>query len=242
VADAVHLLAAAAWTGALAHLVLVLLAAPALRSVDAVPVRRYAELALPTVLVVLATGVLTALAEFRSLSAVLDTGYGRTLLVKSGLVAGALCFALASRLFALPRNPGVDVPLLRRLTVPELGLVAAVLAAAGLLVNLAPPRNTPAEIIDLRSLAPIDWDTILTSVQKTGRLVVVDVAHRTCSAASEIAATVVEKAFWNLKAQIERVTTPDTHIPFSPPLVKQLFPNKDDIVAAARRTLSARQP
>jgi copper transport protein len=151
VADAVHLLAAAAWTGALAHLVLVLLAAPALRSVDAVPVRRYAELALPTVLVVLATGVLTALAEFRSLSAVLDTGYGRTLLVKSGLVAGALCFALASRLFALPRNPGVDVPLLRRLTVPELALVAAVLAAAGLLVNLAPPRNTSAAAT---SLAP----------------------------------------------------------------------------------------
>ena len=124
VADAVHLLAAAAWTGALAHLVLVLLAVPALRSADAVPVRRYAELALPTVLVVLATGVLTALAEFKSLSAVLETGYGQTLLVKSGLVAGALCFALASRLFALHRNPGIDVPLLRRLTLPELGLVS----------------------------------------------------------------------------------------------------------------------
>ena len=111
--------------------------------------RRYAELALPTVLVVLATGVLTALAEFRSLSAVLDTGYGRTLLVKSGLVAGALCLALASRLFALRRNPGVDVSLLRRLTLLELALVAAVLAAAGLLVNLAPPRSSAAT-----SLAP----------------------------------------------------------------------------------------
>ena len=148
-ADAVHLLAAAAWTGALAHLVLVLAAVPALRSAEAVPVRRYAELALPTVLVVLATGVLTALAEFRSLSAVLDTGYGRTLLVKSGLVAGALCLALASRLFALRRNPGVDVSLLRRLTLLELALVAAVLAAAGLLVNLAPPRSSAAT-----SLAP----------------------------------------------------------------------------------------
>jgi len=151
VADAVHLLAAAAWTGALAHLVLVLLAVPALRSADAVPVRRYAELALPTVLVVLATGVLTALSEFRSLSAVLDTGYGRTLLVKSGLVAGALCLALASRLFALRRNPGVDVPLLRRLTPVELAVVAVVLAAAGLLVNLAPPRSSSASAT---SLAP----------------------------------------------------------------------------------------
>ncbi|HET6684257.1 MAG TPA: copper resistance protein CopC [Gaiella sp.] len=143
-ADAVHVLAAAAWTGALAHLVLVLAAAPTMRSASAVPVRRYAELALPTVLVVLGTGVLTALAEFDSLSSLVDTGYGRTLLVKSALVVGALCFALASRLFALRSNPGVNVPLLRRLTAPELALVVAVLAAAGLLVNLAPPRSSVA--------------------------------------------------------------------------------------------------
>lgn len=168
VADAIHLLAAAAWTGALAHLVLVLLAVPALRSVDAVPVRRYAELALPTVLVVLATGVLTALSELRSVSAVFDTGYGRTLLVKSGLVAGALCLALTSRLFALRRNPGIDVPLLRRLTPFELGLVAVVLAAAGLLVNLAPPRGTSAAATSLAPApapvrsAPLDLKTIPT--------------------------------------------------------------------------------
>jgi copper transport protein len=143
-ADAVHVLAAAAWTGALAHLILVLAAAPTMRSASAVPVRRYAELALPTVLVVLGTGVLTALAEFDSLSSLVDTGYGRALLVKSALVVGALCFALSSRLFALRSNPGVNVPLLRRLTAPELALVVAVLAAAGLLVNLAPPRSSVA--------------------------------------------------------------------------------------------------
>jgi copper transport protein len=141
-ADAVHLLAAAAWTGALAHLVLVLAAAAALGSAAAVPVRRYAELALPTALVVLGTGVLTALAEFRDLSSVLDTGYGRTLLVKSALVLLALGLALASRLFALRADPDVDVPLLRRLALPELGVLAAVLAAAGLLANLAPPRSS----------------------------------------------------------------------------------------------------
>jgi copper transport protein len=143
-ADSVHVLAAAAWTGALAHLVLVLAAAPAVRSASAVPVRRYAELALPTVLVVLGTGVLTALAEFDSFSSVVDTGYGRTLLVKSGLVLGALCLALASRLFALRSDPSVNVPLLRKLTAPELSLVVVVLAAAGLLVNLAPPRSSVA--------------------------------------------------------------------------------------------------
>ena len=141
-ADAVHLLAAAAWTGALAHLVLVLADRRIRPSAEAVPVRRYAELALPTVLVVLGTGVVNALAEFRDLSSVLDTGYGRTLVVKTLFVLAALTFALGSRLFALRSNPGVDVPLLRRLTLPELGLVAVVLAAAGLLVNLAPPRGS----------------------------------------------------------------------------------------------------
>jgi copper transport protein len=147
-ADAVHLLAAAAWTGALAHLVLVLAAAAALGSAASVPVRRYAELALPTVLVVLGTGALTALAEFRDLPSVLDTGYGRTLLVKSALVLVALGLALASRLFVLRANPDVDVPLLRRLALPELGVLAAVLAAAGLLANLAPPRSATPTTAD----------------------------------------------------------------------------------------------
>jgi len=169
-ADAVHLLAAAAWTGALAHVVLVLGAAQGLRTAAAVPVRRYAELALPTVLIVLGTGILTALAEFQSLSSLVDTGYGRTLLVKSGLVLAALCLALASRVFALRPNPGVDVPLLRRLTAPELAFVVAVLAAAGLLVNLAPPRSsvaatrvapTPAPAPPLRSV-PLRRATIPT--------------------------------------------------------------------------------
>jgi copper transport protein len=150
-ADAVHLLAAAAWTGALAHLVLVLADRRIRPADEAVPVRRYAELALPTVLVVLGTGVISALAEFRDVSSVLDTGYGRTLLAKSLFVVAALAFALGSRLFALRPNPGVDVPLLRRLTLPELGLVAVVLAAAGLLVNLAPPRSSVASA----GLAPV---------------------------------------------------------------------------------------
>lgn len=204
VADAVHLLAAAAWTGALAHLVLVLLAVPALRSADAVPVRRYAELALPTVLVVLATGVLTALAEFKSLSAVLDTGYGQTLLVKSGLVAGALCFALASRLFALHRNPGIDVPLLRRLTLPELGLAAAVLAAAGLLVNLAPPRNSSAAATSLAPApapvrsAPLNRKAIPTgpfvSAREDGDLAVGFAARPVGTGQVTVTATVIDQS------------------------------------------------
>jgi copper transport protein len=144
-AEAVHLLAAAAWTGALAHLVLVLFRAPDARSRGALPVRRYAELALPTVLVVLGTGALSALAEFRDLSSVFDTGYGRALVAKSLLVVVALGLALGSRLFALHTNPGIELPRLRRLTLGELGVVVAVLAAAGVLVNLAPPRTAVAK-------------------------------------------------------------------------------------------------
>jgi pyruvate dehydrogenase E1 component beta subunit len=94
------------------------------------------------------------------------------------------------------------------------------------------------EIIDPRTLTPLDTATILESVKKTGRLVVVDCAFSRCSAASEIAAIVSDQGFWDLRAPIVRVTTEDTHIPFSPPMEKPLYPNKDKVIAAVRRTLS----
>lgn len=98
------------------------------------------------------------------------------------------------------------------------------------------------EIIDPRTLVPFDWDAVLNSVAKTGRLVVADPANRTCGAAAEISAMVAEKAFDSLKAPILRVTTPDTHIPFSPALEKQLYPNADTIADAVRKvTGSARK-
>ena len=74
----------------------------------------------------------------------------------------------------------------------------------------------------------MDWQTILASVTKTGRLVVVDPATRTCSAASEIAAHVAEEIFDSLAGPIVRVTTDDTHVPFSPALEKQIYPSKDE--------------
>jgi len=98
-------------------------------------------------------------------------------------------------------------------------------------------KGVEAEVIDPRSLVPLDRDTILRSVAKTGRLVVVDPANRTCSAASEISAMVVEAAFESLKGPILRVTTPDIPIPFSPALEKPLYPNPDRILAAARTLL-----
>ncbi|NKQ51642.1 alpha-ketoacid dehydrogenase subunit beta [Amycolatopsis sp. K13G38] len=95
-----------------------------------------------------------------------------------------------------------------------------------------------AEVIDPRTLVPMDWPTILESVGRTGRCVVVDPANRTCSAASEIAARVAEDCFGSLRGPVVRVTTDDTHVPFSPALEKQIYPTKDKVVAAVRRTLN----
>jgi acetoin:2,6-dichlorophenolindophenol oxidoreductase subunit beta len=113
------------------------------------------------------------------------------------------------------------------------GAVRAALAAADQLAG----EGISVEVVDPRSLVPLDYDTILSSVVKTGRLVVADPSHRTCSPAAEIAATVAEDGFWSLQAPIVRVTTPDTHIPFSPPLEAQLYPGPDRIAEAVRQTL-----
>ncbi len=91
------------------------------------------------------------------------------------------------------------------------------------------------EVVDPRTLVPLDKQAILTSVDKTGRLVVVEPAHRTCGAAGEIAALVAEEVFDSLKAPIVRLAAPDMQIPFSPALEKQMYPNKADIIAAVRR-------
>ena len=89
------------------------------------------------------------------------------------------------------------------------------------------------ELIDPRTLVPLDEDAILASVNKTGRLILVEPANRTCGACAEIAAIVAERAFNALRAPIGRVTTPQTHVPYSPSLERLLYPNVDRIVAAA---------
>jgi pyruvate dehydrogenase E1 component beta subunit len=93
------------------------------------------------------------------------------------------------------------------------------------------------EVIDPRSLVPLDKAAILESVKKTGRLVIADVAHKTCSAASEIASIVAEEGFWTLKAPIQCVTTADTQVPFSPALEPLIYPTKDKIISAVRKIL-----
>jgi pyruvate/2-oxoglutarate/acetoin dehydrogenase E1 component len=95
-------------------------------------------------------------------------------------------------------------------------------------------EGVSVEVVDPRTLVPLDIGTILNSVARTGRLVVVDNSHRTCNAAGEIAATVAEQGFDHLRKRIIRLSTPDVHIPFSPILEKPLYPGKDAIIAAVR--------
>jgi acetoin:2,6-dichlorophenolindophenol oxidoreductase subunit beta len=98
-------------------------------------------------------------------------------------------------------------------------------------------QGVSADVLDPRTLVPLDKDAILRSVAKTGRLVVVDNANRTCNAAAEIAAMVAEEGFAYLRKPIQRLATPDVHIPFSPVLEKLLYPSKETIIAAVKRVL-----
>ena len=93
------------------------------------------------------------------------------------------------------------------------------------------------EVIDLRTLSPLDLDTVLESVEKTGRLVCVDEANPRCSIACDISAQVVQQAFKALKGPIEMVTAPHTPVPFSPVLEDLYIPSAAQIVAAVKRTM-----
>ena len=94
-----------------------------------------------------------------------------------------------------------------------------------------------AEVIDLRTLRPWDHETVLDSVRKTGRAVVVNEAPKTGGLAADVSAVISEEAFSDLKSPVERVCALDTPIPFSLVLEKLIMPNKDDVVLAAKKTL-----
>ena len=97
-----------------------------------------------------------------------------------------------------------------------------------------------AEVVDPRTLAPLDTDTIIDSVKKTGRLVLVDQAPRHSSAAAIIAAEVAEKGFEYLRAPVSMVTALDTSIPYSEPLESFVLPNEEKIVSAVRAVVGER--
>jgi pyruvate/2-oxoglutarate/acetoin dehydrogenase E1 component len=89
-----------------------------------------------------------------------------------------------------------------------------------------------AEVVDVRSLEPFDADTIINSVKKTGRVVIVHEACKKGGFGAEIAATVQEAAFTYLKTPIRRVAAPFLPVPFAPILEKSFLPNKEDVLAA----------
>jgi pyruvate dehydrogenase E1 component beta subunit len=97
------------------------------------------------------------------------------------------------------------------------------------------------EVIDPRTLVPLDVETIRASVRKTGRLVVVDEAPATCSAASEIIALVTEdpETFRALQAPPQRVCAAPVPVPFSPPLEQAALPDQARLTTAIRRVLPA---
>lgn len=95
-------------------------------------------------------------------------------------------------------------------------------------------QGIDAEVVDPRTLVPLDKETILGSVAKTGRVVVVDECHKSCGVAAEIAAIVAEEGYSSLKGPIKRGATADVPVPFSPRLEAAIEPTEEKIVAAVR--------
>jgi len=122
-------------------------------------------------------------------------------------------------------RPGHDVTLVSYAKTVAVCLQAAeALAATGI----------AAEVIDLRTIKPLDEATVLASARRTGRVVVVHEASRTCGVGAEVAALVAEQAFDHLKAPVRRVTGPDVPPPASYPLEQAFVPGVDAVAAAAK--------
>jgi 2-oxoisovalerate dehydrogenase E1 component beta subunit len=100
--------------------------------------------------------------------------------------------------------------------------------------NLA-ARGVSAEIVDLRSIVPLDEETVLASIAKTSRALVVYESQRFLGVGAEVAAMIAERAFEHLDAPVERLAPPNTPVPFSPPLEDAYLPQVTDIEAAIRR-------
>lgn len=127
------------------------------------------------------------------------------------------------------RRPGADVTIVATSFMTKEALKAAVLLEA---------EGIDAEVIDPRTLKPLDEDLIVSSVEKTGRLVVADAAWRMCGAAAEICAVVAERAQRSLKAPMRRVTLPEAPAPSSRTLEAAYYPLAADIAAAVREIMS----
>jgi len=95
-------------------------------------------------------------------------------------------------------------------------------------------EDVSVEVIDLRTLIPFDRETVLDSVRKTGKALIVHEDNLTGGFGGEVAAVIAQDAFEHLDAPVRRVAALDTPIPFAPPLEREYLPLEDDILAAAR--------
>jgi pyruvate dehydrogenase E1 component beta subunit len=114
-------------------------------------------------------------------------------------------------------------------------MVAMSLEAADLLAA----EGIDVEVVDLRTLVPLDEEAVLESVGRTGRLVVVQEAHRRGGFGGEVASLVAERAFAELRAPVERVAALDVPLPMAPNLERSVLPSVDSIVAAVRSCVGA---
>jgi len=107
--------------------------------------------------------------------------------------------------------------------------------------NKLSKEGIDVEVVDLRSLKPLDENAIVDSVKKTGRLVVVDTGWRTCGVGSEVSAVAATDAFAYLKAPIVRVTTADVPTPAGSALEKAFYPGIEDIILAVKQAMGDRR-
>jgi len=129
------------------------------------------------------------------------------------------------------KREGTDVTI-----VATAWMVKKSLAAAEMLAK----EGISAEVVDPRTLAPLDVDTIVESVKKTGRLVLVDQAPKHASAAAIIAGEVAERGFEYLKAPLKMVTALNTSVPYSEPMESYVLPNEEKIIKAVKSVLPVR--
>src|SRR5579884_650253 len=94
-------------------------------------------------------------------------------------------------------------------------------------------EGVSAEVVDPRTLVPLDRETLVASAAKTGRVIVIDEGHQSYGASAELAAAVSEGAFWSLDAPVRRLGAMDVPVPFSPPLEDQTVPTPERVVATA---------
>ena len=129
-------------------------------------------------------------------------------------------------------NFNVEIGMASILTVGKDITIVTISGCTQLALNLQPELKSidiSAEIIDVRSLVPLDIETIKRSVRKTGRVIIVDTANKTCSAASEISSLLAEEVFCDLKAPIGIVAYDDVPVPFAKNLEMQIMPTEEKI-------------